>query len=594
MFGDVYARADRNAMLETIDPFEIDDKRTIDVDSSFLGLARRRNSPIKGQSYYQDVDFAAVFCGDLVGADEIAWTEIIDILKRRRFRDVPELPGLFALAGYDTRKRALYLMSDVYSFFPLYYAIDGGSAFFSTSLASFARFGTFEFNPAWLFEYMYFNFAISKTTLYKGIHRMPPASILQYDMEELRTVIHSYGKGFRRKEKLLEGRDALVRAKAVFNERMPLYYGGQHEIAHALSGGFDTRTVLAFMPPGRESSIMTYTYGMPGCSDITEARMLAEKLGLPHRELLFDDAYVKRLPELFCAAVFASGGLENTNRACLVHAFRAITEEGTRFPVILGGVAADIIFRGHTLSPHFFSLGMEKTFLSRKKTIDSEHFRRMFGARFDEFYAHINAALDDLQERFGAFEPVDSCFGYLLYEAIPRYFNGELVIANHFASYRIPFLDPEIVRLACEIEFSIFRLGKFIHTDTYREGILQSYLISQHPKLGRIPLHGLPLVAFTSQRKPLYQLLKLVFRGSRKALARIRRDPVVPIEDWGAWYRTVLKHDLENLLLKDPMIGSYVEADFLRETLSSNIIHPTKLFASAELTMRLASRGWKR
>jgi asparagine synthetase B (glutamine-hydrolysing) len=593
VFGDRFAKASAAALFPAIDPFGIDERKELRAGRGFMAVSARRNTPLANAVWHEGDGFAACFAGDYADGAEIPWASLVDVLRRGRPGDFPEMSGLFAFAFFDTANEALYVASDLYSFFPVFYCLDAGSAIVSTAVASFPRAADFAFNPDWLYEYLFFSFPVGSTGIWKGVRRMPPATVLRHDLRSGETTLTRYGAGFRRAPKLLEGHEALERAFAVFDERMPRYFAGTGEFAHALSGGYDTRTVLAFVPPERERDCFAYTYGREGSGDILESRMVARRLGLRHGEIYFDEAYEARLPELARETVRLAGGLENINRAYLLHVYRTITEGGTRRPFVLSGIGADAIFRGHVPTPNGLSYDMDRSYRTGRISIDAAFFKKVFGPRFDEFYACAERGMNWMVETYGPFGPVENYFAYEIYEGLPRYFNGEASIANHFTSFRIPFVDPGIMRLACEIEYSLFTLWRFINDDKYKESRLQASLMARHPRLGRVRLQGLPLSAFTSGSKPLHDLMRILHKGPARLAAQARRRKKPTLENWARWYETVLRDELDRRLAPDSRVSRYVTPGFVAEMRGANNMHWLKIVATLDVALELAENGWQ-
>jgi asparagine synthetase B (glutamine-hydrolysing) len=586
-------RLDLDAIDRSINPLSIDTTNRMSLDEGVMMVVSPSNTPIRGARHFENERFACCVAGDLVDVEEIPWEMFVEFFRSECYDEFPELPGLFALAVFDKTEKRLFIVSDVFGIYPVYLGVRGDSVAFSTTVATFAKLPqTPPFNAAWLFEYLYFSFPVRRTTIWKDVYRVLPATIVRCDLESRTLASVRYGPGFRREEQLLTGMAAAERALEVFRDRVPRYFKHADRFAHAITAGYDTRTVLAFVPEELKDRMESYTYGLSRSNDIRGARLIAERFGVEHREIFFDDRYVTRLPDLIYETVCLAGGIENINRAYLPYVYRLLTDNGTRLPVITSGIGSDAIFRGHVPTPNGLSYDMEQAYLTGKKVINDLYFKRMFGSYFDDFRSHIDRALDDMIEAYDGFGSVDGYFQYEIYDGLPRYFNGEAYIANHFAAFRTPLLDPQIIRLACEIEYSLFTLWRFINDDEYKETFIQSYLIASNPELARIPLAGLPLRAYTSRNKLLYHWYRITRKGPRKLVSVLTRAEKPKLEDWDLWYTTVLKGELDRLFSKDSMLSNYINMDMLAELRARRDMHWLKLLATTEICMRLAAAGW--
>jgi len=587
---------DSTELFPSIDLLGKDERQEFSLRDGVILISSRRNSPVKGKHFYEDQDMIAVFTGDLVGPGSVPWGMVKEAVQRDDFFKFTSLRGIFAFAVYVKDKDKLLLITDRFGFFPIYYEQrDNGSFAFSTSIGTFARLGTRrELSRYWVYEYFYFSFPVLDTTIYTTVKRLRHASVLFYSRPEGELTIKKYAKDYRRNPSPLTGKKALDRAGEVFSSVVPLYFTDADSIAHALTAGYDTRTILVFCPREKKHDVITYTYGIKGCGDLTNARRIAGQLGFNHREIYFDENFISKLPELMVDTVYLSSLLENINRSYLPYIYNEITERGTRHQVIMSGIGGDALFRGHVPVPNGLSVDMERTFISGKKHISGEFFKKVFGKNFDEFYQYIDTVLDRMQESYGEFSDRNTFFYYQIYDGLIKYFNGEVYIANNFGSFRIPFFDPDIIQLACDIEYSTFKLIRFFNDDTYIGSLLQAHLMSLNPESARVKIHGLPLRAFTVNNKFIYNIYRLFYKGPDKVKKLLGLKKVVPLEKWDEWQRGVMAGRIKELLSEEAMLYRFLNRSFVDEAIGAGDVHWTKISASAEISLRLMEAGWER
>jgi hypothetical protein len=75
------------------------------------------------------------------------------------------------------------------------------------------------------------------------------------------------------------------------------------------------------------------------------------------------------------------------------------------------------------------------------------------------------------------------------------------------------------------------------------------------------------------------------------SMMRSRSLPL--LDDWRAWYRTVLRDEFDHLFSDDAMVFDILEPGFVRQLRESEDIHWQKLIATAEIVFRLCSNGWR-
>ena len=585
-------------LAELLDPAGRDRVKELETGDGIMVVTTFPGLPGDLSRSYDDGRFAGVVGGDIISdtGEEVPWAAIVEALDSGDSSGMPEFAGFFAAAIFDREKRRFYLISDPFCFYPVFYTFSAGVAAFSSHSGAFPLMPlSVEIDPAWIYELLYYSFPVGPTGLWKDVRRAAPGSVIEIDLAAGREIVHRYSRRYREAARLLSGQEAIDRSVEVFSSIMPKYYGINGRIAHALTGGWDCRALSGLIPESALDRVTSYTYGRPGSNDLLEARVIAEGLGLPHREIFFDESYVRRIPELAREAVFQAGGLENINRAYIPYVYEALTEGGTTHPAVISGIGADAMFRGHVPTPNGLSYDMDTAYRTGKRTVNDVFFREVFGGRFGQFREYIDGALDWFEKTYGGFDSVQSYFDYEIYEGLPRYFNGECCISSNYTSFRIPYLDPEVLQLACDIEYSVIKLWRFINDDIYKETYVQSALIETNPRLARIPINGVPVRAFSCRNKALFHLYRFAAKGPKKALSIIRREEKKPLlEDWDGWYRTVLASTFDEFLGEDAGIREFIEPGFIDKVRRNGDIHWMKLVTTAEIVLRLADNGWKR
>lgn len=578
-----------------LDPLGTDRVETLAGPGGLLAAFVFRGLPAAVRRTFDDGRYAGVLGGDVAAVGQVPWERMVDSVRRGSPQDFPELGGFFALALHDRETGRAWVVTDPYCFYPVFYRLAGGRAWVASHQGAFAASGPpLELDPAWLWELLYYSFPLGPTGLYRGVRRAPPATVTEIEPASGVVVHHRYGRVYRQAERPLTGGEALEHAVAVFRGVMPRYYGYPGGVAHALTGGWDCRTLAGLVPDGDTDRVLAYTYGRAGSNDLLESRRIARGLGLEHMEILFDAPYIERIPLLAREAVFQAGGLENINRAYVPRTYDLVTSGGTRFPYVISGIGADAIFRGHVPTPNGLSYDMDAAYRTGKRTIDEEFFRGVFGERYGLFREYIDGALDWFEKTYGGFGSVQSYFDYEIYEGLPRYFNGECAIADHFSSFRVPYLDPEVTQLACDIEYSVMKLWRFINDDVYKETFVQSALIESSPRLRRVSINGIPVRAFSCRNETLYKLMRIAHKGPRKLISLARRERKPLLEDWDTWYRTVLSPTFDELLGPGARVRRYLDGAWIDRIRDDRTLHWLKLVTTAEITLRLAENGWKR
>lgn len=587
---------DRRALLDTVDPLGIASGKVLEGEGGFLAVSYRERRAISEEPWHEGERFTACLGGDLVGVTNIPWQELLGGLGEGRHGGFADLRGFFALLVLDRSTEKLYLVSDRLSMYPVFYRISGRSIVVSTTLASFSRLSDPPgISEQWLYEHFFFGFPMGQRTMFEGVQRMPPASVLEFDISTGGHALHEYAPRFRRCAlPFLEGKKSVHRATEISREVVRRYYGSGVRFAHPLTKGFDTRSLIAFLPEDQKRLVQAYTYGIPGSEDVEEAKRVAAAIGVDHRVIPFDSGFREGLPRLVNDAVYLSGGMENINRSYLLHLYSTLSSWDGGFPYVISGVGG-LIFQPGVPVPNIIAADMQRSFVEERKTFDKDLFETIFGKRFGRFEEHIEITLEWLTGTYGRFDSLLTYFSYLVYEAIPKYYGGEMSISRNFTVLRIPFLDPDIIELSFEVEQSLLAYEHYADFDLYTKHAFLAGLIRTNPALARLPINGLPLRAYWSNSAAVYQMYRLMKRAPRKISSLLVKRPArPPMEDWHTWYRTVLKDEFDRLLHGDSIIRRYLDPGFLDRIRDQKVNHWLKLSSTAEMILQLAGNGWRR
>lgn len=264
----------------------------------------------------------------------------------KRFR------GIFALALWDPRRRAVHLVRDQMGIKPLYWtAIQDGETgeevvLFASEVRALLASGAVRrhLDPAAVASYLWNGFVVGPATIIEGIHLLPAASILTIEAGESgparnARAIRQYWrmpKSTGERTSVEDVRDEL--AKAV---RMQLI--ADVPVGVFLSGGVDSSAVAVLASEAAGDALHTFTIGfdVPAYDETAYARRVAEAVGSRHTTcLLTEQAFHDGLPDAFTAIDQPTFDGINT-----YFVSRAAREAG--MTVALAGTGGDEIFGGY-------------------------------------------------------------------------------------------------------------------------------------------------------------------------------------------------------------------------------------------------------
>jgi asparagine synthase (glutamine-hydrolysing) len=229
--------------------------------------------------------------------------EVIPHLYRREGIDgFKRLRGMYAFALYDTTTGDLVLGRDPYGIKPLYYTTLSNGLAFASEAQALAAAGlvsgaTLERRVE---ELLQLGFTTGSETIFAGVHRVLPGELITIRGGRIlsRRRMPGLPSGAPVPITEREAVDAVDRALAdsvSVHERSDVPYG------LFLSGGIDSRSILACMARSGERSVLAYTASFPQAAERDEApaaARAAQLFGAKHvRVEVTEQAFWSALPE---------------------------------------------------------------------------------------------------------------------------------------------------------------------------------------------------------------------------------------------------------------------------------------------------------
>ena len=150
---------------------------------------------------------------------------------------------------------------------------------------------------------------LENRSVFKGIGVLPAASAWSF----LKGTLDRKGFYFEPKEwEEQEPLDLEVyysQLREIFSTNMPRYFGGDQPVGVSLTGGLDSRMIMAWLraPAG---SVQCFSFGGPfrDCGDVTIARNVARTCEQPHRTIPLGDEFLSKFPHYSERTVFLTDG----------------------------------------------------------------------------------------------------------------------------------------------------------------------------------------------------------------------------------------------------------------------------------------------
>lgn len=222
--------------------------------------------------------------------------------------------GMFAFAVWDRKERELYLVRDRLGVKPMYYGWMGETFLFGSELKALRAHPDFraEIDRNALVLYMQHNYVPSPYSIYRGIRKLPPGTLLRVKAGETGVAepvpfwsareIAERGSAepFRGSEE-----EAVEQLDAILRDAVKLRMISDVPLGVFLSGGIDSSTVTALMQVQSERPVRTFSIGFheDRFDEARYAKEIAHHLGTDHCELYVTPAealaVIPKLPTLY-------------------------------------------------------------------------------------------------------------------------------------------------------------------------------------------------------------------------------------------------------------------------------------------------------
>jgi asparagine synthase (glutamine-hydrolysing) len=214
---------------------------------------------------------------------------------------VKYLRGMFAFAIWDERKRGLFLARDRLGQKPLVYAMINGSFIFASEIKSILENPEVEkeVNLEALHHYLTYQYIPASLTMFSGIKKLPPASILICNAKGEIKIERYWDLNYKNKLKLSEP-EYCEKILELLREAVELRLISDVPLGAFLSGGIDSSAVVGIMSQLMDRPVKTFSIGFEeeDFSEINYARTIAKYFHTDHYEFIVKPETIEILPKL--------------------------------------------------------------------------------------------------------------------------------------------------------------------------------------------------------------------------------------------------------------------------------------------------------
>ncbi len=333
---------------------------------------------------------------------------------------VDPLNGLFSAVVIDKQLGRSFLFNDRYGLERIYYYETTDATFFSSEAKALLRVAPElrALDDESVAEYLAIGCTTGSRTLFRGIRLLEGGSIWTFDGAVIRKARYFTPESWERQPPM--GNDEFQSAfEATFKRILPGHFDARARIGISLTGGLDTRMIMACLPETACPPIC-YTFSAQSHSTVDEvlAARVAAAFGFEHRVLRIGDEFLSDYGSWVDRTVYATDGCAGATGAhepylnSLARELSPIRMTGNFGSEVLRSVST---FKPVSLLPGLF----EHEFATKV-----EHAARRIPSRIEH--------------------PVT----FAAFQEIPWKLFGTLSSARSQITFRTPYLDNRIVALA--------------------------------------------------------------------------------------------------------------------------------------------------
>jgi asparagine synthase (glutamine-hydrolysing) len=271
---------------------------------------------------------------------------------------VDHLSGMFAIALWDARRKRLLVVRDRLGIKPVYFREQDGLLVYASEVKALLQAPGVraELDPAGLRDHLSVGYSVAPQTIFKGVRKLPPATMLVWEAGELRT--RRYWSIPEETRYDLNEDDWAVLVREEFGKAVSSHMVSDVPIGAFLSGGIDSSAVVACMAAETGDPVNTYSIGYAGggaaryYNELPYAQQVAEQFRTRHHEIEVQPTVSLLLPKLVWHLE------EPISDSAIATTYLVAQLAAQSVKVILSGVGGDELFAGYNryLGDHYGAL----------------------------------------------------------------------------------------------------------------------------------------------------------------------------------------------------------------------------------------------
>ena len=205
-------------------------------------------------------------------------------------------------------------------------------------------------DPKGLGEFVAYSCVLEGRTLFKGLKHLPAASEWTFERGELASKRIYFDPREWEEQTALDPDHFYEELSSVLTSALPKYFHGPEKLGIAMTGGLDTRVILA-MHPIAPGSLPSYTFGgtYRDSYDVRIGREVAAVLKQPHQVIQVGEDFLRGFGDYAESSMRISEGTVDVYRASDLYVSKKVREIAPA--KIVGTYGSEIIRRAVMFKP---------------------------------------------------------------------------------------------------------------------------------------------------------------------------------------------------------------------------------------------------
>lgn len=330
------------------------------------------------------------------------------------------LNGLFHGLLADRARGLAMLFNDRYGMHRIYY-YESEEAFYFASEAKGILAVRPELrvaDPQGLGEFVSLSCVLEDRTVFKGIKAIPAGSAWTFRKGSIERKSTYFQPKDWEEQSHLEADSYYTELRDAFSRNLPRYFSGQQPVGMTLTGGLDTRAIMAWhkATPG---SLPCYTFGgmFRDCEDVRIGRRVARLCEQTHEVIQIGDEFLAQFPHYAERSVYLTEGGVDVYRASDLY----VSEKARKISPtkVVGTYGSEIIRQAVMFKPAAPPEGL--------------------------FNAELLSQVDKARDTYAQVRR-EHAVTFAAFRQSPWYHHGILALEQSQLSVRSPYLDNDFVR----------------------------------------------------------------------------------------------------------------------------------------------------